>query len=51
MNLPECFVTFASQKLDVNGNLSDQNTKVVLTNLIAGLVDWTLRLKAAESHA
>jgi chromate reductase, NAD(P)H dehydrogenase (quinone) len=50
-NLPECFVTFAPQKFDSNGNLTDQKTKEVITNLIAGLVDWTRRLKAAESYA
>ena len=45
VNKPEVFVTFAPQKFDDKGNLSDQKTKELIKELLNNLVSWTRRLK------
>ncbi|BBD72710.1 NAD(P)H-dependent FMN reductase [Sulfodiicoccus acidiphilus] len=45
VNLPEVFVTFASQKFDSQGNLIDQDAKKFISQLLVNLVDWARFLK------
>ena len=45
VNKPEVFVTFAPQKFDDKGNLSDQKTKELIKELLNNLISWTRRLK------
>jgi chromate reductase len=45
LNKPEVIVTFAPQKIDKNGKLTDENMRKVIKQLLENLVDWTRRLK------
>ncbi len=45
LNRPEVFVTFASQKFDEKGKLTDEKTKELIKELLETLVAWTKRLK------
>jgi chromate reductase len=45
LNKPEVFVTFASQKIDEQGRLTDETTRKVIKALLEALVVWTKRLK------
>lgn len=38
-------LTFASKKFDSEGNLLDDNTKKLLTQLLQNLSNWTRRLR------
>ncbi len=49
VNRPEVFVTFASQKFDENGRLTDEKTKEVVRALLQALTAWTKRLKFGVS--
>ena len=44
---PEVFVTFASQKFDEDGHLTDEKTRDVVKDLLLKLTDWTRKLQAA----
>jgi chromate reductase len=46
VNRPEVFVTFAPQKFDANGDLTDQATRDAVTRLLTALVLWARKLKA-----
>ena len=46
INKPEIFVTYASQKFDANGNLTDEVARQLIKDLLVALADWTRRLKA-----
>ena len=46
LNRPEVFVSFAGEKFDNNGNLTDENTKGFIKALLEALVVWTKRIKA-----
>ncbi|MGD0709401.1 MAG: NADPH-dependent FMN reductase [Anaerolineaceae bacterium] len=46
INKPEIFVTYASQKFDANGNLTDEIARQLIKELLVALADWTRRLKA-----
>lgn len=46
INKPEIIVTFAQDKFDTNGNLTDEDTKKFLIQLLQNLVDWTKKLIA-----
>jgi chromate reductase len=46
LNRPEVFVTFANQKFDEKGNLTDEKTKEFIKGLLEALVAWTKKLKA-----
>lgn len=45
LNWPEVMVTHAAEKFDKNGNLTDQETKTRIKELLESLIDWTNRLK------
>ena len=45
VNKPEVFVTFAPQKFDDQGKLSDQKTREIIKELLGNLITWTRRLK------
>ena len=45
INKPEVIVTFAGQKIDQQGMLTDETTRKVIKTLLEALVAWTKRLK------
>jgi chromate reductase, NAD(P)H dehydrogenase (quinone) len=45
INKPEVIVTFAGQKVDEQGRLTDETTRKVIKALLESLVAWTKRLK------
>jgi chromate reductase len=45
LNKPEVIVTFAPQKFDKNGNLTDETTRKIIKQMLENLVEWTRRLK------
>lgn len=48
INRPEVFVTFAGQKFDEQGKLTDENAKELIKKLLEALVTWTKKLKRTE---
>ena len=44
LNRPEVFVTFANQKFDAQGRLSDEKTKEFIKVLLEALVTWSRKL-------
>jgi len=46
LNKPELIVTFAPQKFDEQGRLTDEKTRELTKTLLSSLVAWTLRLKS-----
>jgi len=44
INLPEVMLPSAAQNVDANGNLTNQQTKTLIKQLIEALVAWTNRL-------
>jgi len=44
VNKPEVIVTFAPQKIDENGRLTDETTKNLIKELLENLVAWTRKL-------
>lgn len=49
LNWPEVMVPYASDKFDENGNLTDEETKKRIAELLESLVDWTRRLKTEST--
>lgn len=47
VNRPEVMITHAPEKFDDNGNLTDEETKGKIKELLVGLITWTKRLKAS----
>jgi chromate reductase len=45
INKPEVIVTYASDKIDENGKLRDENTRKLMQQLIGNLVTWAVKLK------
>src|SRR4030065_1756844 len=45
VNRPEVFVTFANQKFDEKGKLTDEKTKEFIKELLEALVAWAKKLK------
>jgi chromate reductase len=45
VNKPEVFVTFAPEKFDDKGKLTDESTREVVRKLLDALVAWTKKLK------
>jgi chromate reductase len=48
VNKPEVFVTFAHERIDQNGRLTDAGTRERIENLLKNLVAWTKRLGTHE---
>lgn len=46
LNHPEVFVSFAGQKVDANGNLTDEETKKHIAGLLDALVVWARKVQA-----
>lgn len=44
LNKPEVFVTFANQKFNEKGKLTDEKTKELINQLLQALVAWTRKL-------
>jgi chromate reductase, NAD(P)H dehydrogenase (quinone) len=49
VNGPEVIVTFAQNKFDANGKLTDENTSKFLKQLLQNLINWTMRLRDNSS--
>jgi len=47
LNQPEVIVTFAADKIDAEGNVTDATTREKIKELLEALVAWTHRLKGA----
>ena len=47
LNQPEVMVPFAQEKIDQNGQVTDQKTKEKIKELVETLVAWTRRLKTS----
>jgi chromate reductase len=45
LNKPEIFVTFANQKFDEQGKLTDEKTKEFIKGFLEALVNWTKKLQ------
>lgn len=45
INRPEVFVTFAAQKFDEKGRLTDEKAKELIKGLLEALVAWTRKLE------
>lgn len=45
LNWPEVMVRYANDKFDESGNLTDEETRKKVKELLESLVDWTRRLK------
>jgi chromate reductase len=45
INRPEVMVNFATDKFDSNGNLMDETSKKLISELIQNLVDWAILLQ------
>lgn len=45
INRPEVIVTFAPRKVDDKGNLTDETTRKLMSELLENLVKWTLKLR------
>jgi chromate reductase len=45
INRPEVIVASVDEKIDENGNLTDEKTRKKIGQLLESLVDWTKRLK------
>jgi chromate reductase, NAD(P)H dehydrogenase (quinone) len=45
LNKPEVLVSFAAQKFDDKGNLTDEKTKEFVKGLIEALIAWTVKIK------
>jgi chromate reductase len=44
LNRPEVVIAKAREKLDPEGNLTDEDTRKRIQALVQALMDWTLRL-------
>lgn len=47
LNQPEVMVPFAQDKIDENGNVTDEKTREKIKELLQNLVAWTRRLKSS----
>jgi chromate reductase, NAD(P)H dehydrogenase (quinone) len=47
LNHPEVMVSFAPEKIDKDGNVTDQKTRELIKQLLESLVVWTKRLSSA----
>jgi chromate reductase len=45
INKPEVIVTFAPQKFDVNGMLTDEKAKELIRGLLKALIGWTKKIE------
>ena len=45
INKPEVIVTYAQDKIDRDGRLTDKNTRDFIKQLLESLVSWTIRLR------
>jgi chromate reductase len=48
MNQPEVMVSFAQDKVDRSGRLTDEKTRKKIKELLESLVTWTRRTKLAD---
>ncbi|HEY5298287.1 MAG TPA: NAD(P)H-dependent oxidoreductase [Verrucomicrobiae bacterium] len=49
VNQPEVMIGNAAAKFDVEGKLTDENTKEHIRKLLQGLVEWTARLQPTQT--
>jgi chromate reductase len=48
LNKPEVMIANAAQRFDEQGNLTDEKTRELIGQLLAGLVAWTRRLRGGS---
>ena len=48
LNQPEVMVSFAQEKIDRDGKVTDQKTRELIKQLLENLVDWTRRLTSPK---
>jgi chromate reductase len=46
INRPEVIVTFADQKFDPKGNLTDEKAKELIRQLLRSLINWSIKLNS-----
>lgn len=49
LNTPEVFITFAPQKFDDKGALSDEKTREIIRTFLNNLVEWSKKVKLLRS--
>lgn len=47
LNQPEVIVSFAHEKIDKDGKVTDRKTRELIRSLLENLIDWTVRLRSA----
>jgi len=50
INKPEAMVTFAPEKINENGRVTDETTRKFIRELLENLVAWTRRLREKLNH-
>jgi chromate reductase len=45
INYPEVIVSFAKEKIDKDGKLTDEKTREKIRELLESLIAWTIKLK------
>jgi chromate reductase, NAD(P)H dehydrogenase (quinone) len=45
VNRPEVYITFADQKFDPNGRLTDEKARGLVKDLLTAFINWTRRLQ------
>ena len=48
LNQPEVMVSFAQEKIDKDGKVTDQKTRELIRKLLENLIDWTGRLTPSK---
>jgi chromate reductase len=48
LNRPEVMMPFAQDNVDANGNVTNDETKRLIRELLEALVQWTRKLKAKQ---
>lgn len=51
LNQPEVMIGHCADKFDAEGNLTDEATKTHITKMLNALVDWTIKLRGADTKA
>lgn len=46
LNQPEVIVSFAHEKIDKDGKVTDPKTRELVRSLLENLIDWTVRLRS-----
>ena len=50
LNRPQVMISNSLEKFDATGNLTDEDTKAKIRELVAALVEWTIRLNKKDNN-